>query len=551
MRMIKWIWKAAQWVMAITLGIAALGAFINSFGSGICWLISALLICPVSRNVLIKLFTKNEMSVKENLLKKNKGTVNSIFCGIVAVVFLCIGSETLPAAEVSNTDYISDSAMESSLEVTEELNKIIEDEEETEFVPNSEAVIVGDEEGEEYNEISKTTSEVDNIAENSVGEDDCAEESSETKKNEISETDESIFVSSEESSESIMSESIVSDMEVHFIDVGQADAALVLCGGEAMLIDGGNTEDSSLMYTYLKNMDISYLDYVIASHAHEDHVGGLAGALNYADVGVVYCPVTTYDSEAFSDFKRYVEKNNSQISVPSIGDSFELGNAVVEILGLNAGSEPNDTSIILKITHGDISFLFVGDAMREAEQAVLNSGCDLGSTVLKVGHHGSDNSTTYPFLREVMPTYAVISVGNDNSYGHPTEDTLSILRDAEVKVFRTDLQGDIIAVSDTKNVTINVEKNPDADTLVPQIITKLEPTMEPTDEPTPEPSVEEQKSLPTQNGKTYVLNTNTKKFHMPSCSSVKTIKEKNYAEYVGTAAEVEAMGYVGCKRCNP
>ena len=264
-------------------------------------------------------------------------------------------------------------------------------------------------------------------------------------------------------SEPIASEPIVTDLEVHFLDVGHADAALVLCGGKSMLIDGGNMEDSSLIYTYLKNLDISYLDYIIATHPHEDHVGGLAGALNYADVGTVYCPVTTYDSEAFNDFKKYVEKRNVEITVPSVGDSFELGNATVEILGLNAGKEINDTSIILKIVHGEVSFLFTGDAEREAEQAVINSGCDLSSTVLKVGHHGSADSTTYPFLREVMPTYAVISAGKNNAYGHPTEDTLSRLRDAEVKVFRTDLQGNIIVVSDTQNVIVNVEKNPGAE----------------------------------------------------------------------------------------
>ncbi len=302
------------------------------------------------------------------------------------------------------------------------------------------------------------------------------------------------------------------DMEVHFIDVGQADAALVLCGGEAMLIDGGNTEDSNLMYSYLKNHSVSYLDYIVATHAHEDHVGGLAGALNYAGVGAVYCPVTSYDSEAFSDFKQYVEKASSHITVPSVGDCFELGNAVIEILGLNAGSETNDTSIILKITHGDVSFLFVGDAEREAEQAVLNRECDLKSTVLKVGHHGSDSSTTYPFLREIMPTYAIISVGENNSYGHPTEAVLSRLRDADVKVFRTDLQGDIIAVSDTKNVTINVKKNADADTLV----VPATPTPNPTPKPTPQAVTTSNTSTNsvTETKGAYAVNGNNGKIHI-------------------------------------
>ena len=552
-KLTKGIWKKAQWIIAVTLGIAALGAFKDSFVAGLCWSVSALLICPASRNTLVNIITKKTgVQIKDNLLKKNKGSVNSILCGVVAVVFLCIGSEILPEPEVTNSNHIAESTVESGSKVAEVRNEVMGDTKENAAVEDSEMVFEESISKEEDSKgSSKGTSKNDEATESGIDGDSVAVESSKTENFEEQETVESVIASSEESSEPILSEPIVSDMEVHFIDVGEADAALVLCGSGAMLIDGGNVGDSSLIYAYLKSHDISYLDYIVATHAHEDHVGGLAGALNYADVGTVYCPVTTYDSDAFSDFKKYVEKNNAQITVPSVGDSFALGNAIVEILGLNAGSEDNDTSIILKITHGEISFLFTGDAEREAEQAVLNSGCDLSSTVLKVGHHGSADSSTYPFLREIMPAYAVISVGENNSYGHPTEEVLSRLRDADVKVFRTDLQGDIIAVSDTKNITISVEKNADADTLAPQVIIKPEPTLKPTPEPTPKASASDSETSVTQPGKTYVLNTNTKKFHIPSCSSVKTIKDTNYAEYTGTAAEVEAMGYVGCKKCNP
>ena len=118
------------------------------------------------------------------------------------------------------------------------------------------------------------------------------------------------------------------------------------------------------------------------------------------------------------------------------------------ILGVNGGSDTNDTSIVLKVTYGKTSFVFAGDAERDAEQAILNRGTDISATVLKVGHHGSDTSTSYLWLREVMPDYAVISVGKGNSYGHPTDDTLSRLRDADVKTYRTDLNGDITFTSD-------------------------------------------------------------------------------------------------------
>ena len=216
-----------------------------------------------------------------------------------------------------------------------------------------------------------------------------------------------------------------SKLEVTFLDVGQADAALIQCDGHSMLIDGGNAADSSKMYTVMKNHKITELDYVIGTHAHEDHIGGLAGALNYASVKTAYAPVTTYDSKAFQNFRKAVEKHGVSLTVPQKDDTFSLGSAECKILAVNSDSDTNNTSIVLRITFGGTSFLFAGDAEREAEQAILNSKQDIQSTVLKVGHHGSETSTSYLWLREVMPKYAVISVGKDNSYGHPTDEVLS------------------------------------------------------------------------------------------------------------------------------
>lgn len=250
------------------------------------------------------------------------------------------------------------------------------------------------------------------------------------------------------------------EFQVHFLDVGQADAALILCDNATMLIDGGNKGDSSLIYAYLKEHNITHLDYIIASHAHEDHVGGLAGALNFATVGTAYCPVTEYDTKAFANFKKYLEKQNVEITLPSAGDTFTLGSASIEILApINyEQNNHNNLSIVLKIVYGNTSFLFTGDAEREEEYEILDAGYDLASTVLKVSHHGSDTSTTYPFLREVMPNYAIISVGKNNSYDHPTEATLSKLRDADVIVYRTDLNGTIICKSDGETVSFSTTK---------------------------------------------------------------------------------------------
>ena len=344
-----------------------------------------------------------------------------------------------------------------------------------------------------------------------------------------------------------------SSFEIHYIDVGQADAALVLCDGQAMLIDGGNAEDSNLIYAYLKKLSLDHLQYIVCTHAHEDHVGGLAGALNYATVDVAFSPVTSYDSRAFGNFVTYLDKQGVSITIPKAGDSFSLGSATVSILGpINSSDDPNNTSIVLRIVYGDTSFLFTGDAEREEEQDILNAGYTLDSTVLKVGHHGSETSTSYVFLREIMPEYAVISVGTGNSYGHPTDAVLSRLRDADVKVYRTDLQGDVICTSDGKTVSFSVARNADADTLAsvgPNSTQSGGNTGTTQPEQTVPPSQEEPTNAPV--GTDYILNTNTHKFHYPGCSSVKQMAEKNKQSFTGTRDEVIAMGYDPCGRCHP
>lgn len=246
-----------------------------------------------------------------------------------------------------------------------------------------------------------------------------------------------------------------SSFSVHFIDVGQADAALIECDKHYMLIDGGNRADSDIIYSVLEQTEVPKLDIIIATHAHEDHIGGLPGALNYTTADLVLSPVTSYDSKAFDNFKKYADANGNGLVVPEAGDIYALGSASVEIIGVNESDDTNDTSIVSKITYGDTSFLFTGDAEQEAEQAILNRNADISATVLKVGHHGSDTSTGYQWLREIMPTYAVISVGTGNEYGHPTETVLSRLNDADVITYRTDLNGDIYMTSDGKSVQVS------------------------------------------------------------------------------------------------
>lgn len=350
-----------------------------------------------------------------------------------------------------------------------------------------------------------------------------------------------------------------SGFKVHFIDVGQADAALVICDGKTMLIDGGNADDSNLMYAFLKNRGVTHLDYVIATHAHEDHAGGLSGALNYATVGKVYCPTTSYSSNAFSNFVKNVQKQGKSITVPSVGTQFALGSAVCSVLAVNTTADTNNTSIVLRIVYGNTSFLFTGDAEREVEQSMINRGVNLHSTVLKVGHHGSSTSSSYQFLWNVMPQYAVISCGKGNSYGHPHDEVLSRLHDAHINVFRTDMQGDITCTSNGSTVSFSVSRNKDADVFeglgnsyTPPVQPDITPT-QPDVTPTQPPQTEQPTDPPSGGGTDcdYILNTNSMKFHDPNCEWAQKISSKNRRDYSGSRDDLLEQGYSPCGSCRP
>jgi len=250
-------------------------------------------------------------------------------------------------------------------------------------------------------------------------------------------------------------------LTIHYLDVGQADAAIILCGDEVLMIDGGNSSNSSFVYSYLTNtLGIKHIDYMIATHPHEDHIGGLSAALNACSVGTVYSPVLEYDSKQFSSLVKYTTKQGVEITIPTVGDVFTVGEAMVQFLSpMKQYESTNDLSIIVRISYDETTFLFTGDAEWESENDLVNSNFDISSTVLKLGHHGSDSSTSYAFLQKVKPQYAIISVGADNSYGHPSEMVIGCLEDAGVLIYRTDLHGTIICESDGKNLTFLLNAN--------------------------------------------------------------------------------------------
>ena len=241
---------------------------------------------------------------------------------------------------------------------------------------------------------------------------------------------------------------------VHFLDVGQADCALLECDGVYALIDGGNTEDGSAVIRYLRDQGVQRLNLVVGTHPHEDHIGGLKDVLAAFPADNIWSGHISYYNSVVYSFINGAKAQSKELQYVKPGATFALGSATIEVIGpvKTDYEDVNDRSLVLMVTYGQNKFLFTGDMERIAEQDLLNSGADVKADVLKVGHHGSYSSTSYLFLRSVMPTYGVISCGRNNDYGHPHADPLSRLKDADVTIFRTDELYTIVAASDGRNI---------------------------------------------------------------------------------------------------
>lgn len=340
-------------------------------------------------------------------------------------------------------------------------------------------------------------------------------------------------------------------LEVHYIDVGQGDATLIKCGSHAMLIDGGNNNKGTTVQLYLKKQGVESLDYVIGTHPDADHIGGLDVIVYKYNCEKVIMSDYEKDTRTYQELVDVIHDKNMKITYPVVGEQYALGEAEFTIIAPNSnsyGGNANDYSVAILLEYGKNRFLFTGDAEEASEAEMLTNGIDISADVYKVAHHGSRSASTQEFLNAVRPKYAVISCGEGNSYGHPHAEVLNRLRSMGVEVFRTDEQGSIIASSDGENITWNCSAT---DSWQSGEQTESDRENSEDENPGDENSGNAISDAVTSEQTTYVLNTNTKKFHRETCSSVSQIKEENFQKVQMNREELEQSGYSPCKNCNP
>lgn len=344
------------------------------------------------------------------------------------------------------------------------------------------------------------------------------------------------------SEEKALIEEKPSILSITYLDVGQGNSVFIECDDHYMLIDGGTSDQSSKIYSFLEKKDIEKLDFVVATNTKEENVGGLAAALKEYDCDMVLAPTNEALNDAYADFLKYTEKNEKSVTVPDVNDTYTLGDAKISVLA--CASKIDETqSIILQIQHFDTKYLFASDVKLEEESILCEQyGEALKSDVLFIGNHGSSISSSDAFLDTVNPKIAMISVDGNDGSGLPESKVLDALNQRNIDLYRTDCNGDIKLVSDGKSINISTAKKANLNQLLtPGFI----PT--PTPEPTPEPVVEEQKPIEQY----YIINTNTGKFHYPTCRSIKRMKDKNKLEFTRTRDDVLVRGYSPCMICNP
>lgn len=332
--------------------------------------------------------------------------------------------------------------------------------------------------------------------------------------------------SSDEPADEDKSTTLSGQMKVHIINVGQGDSILIqFHNGQTMLIDAG-PDDSVL--SYLNQQGIKKINYLVATHPHADHIGGMAAVIRTFDIEKVYMLRVSHTSKTYENVLLAIKSKGLRIS------SAKAGVTILDQNGLKANfiapcsssyDNLNNYSAVIKIQHGNTSFLLAGDAEAESEQEMLASGTNLKADVLKVGHHGSNSSTTPSFLKAISPKYAVISCGTGNQYGHPHKELLNKLSSAGIQTYRTDVNGTVIFTSDGKTLTVKTLGN------------AIQPRA---------PNASDNK--PSGSAQAYIGNKNSKKFHKPTCS---TLPAEHNRVCFKTRDEAVKNGYDPCKKCNP
>lgn len=347
-----------------------------------------------------------------------------------------------------------------------------------------------------------------------------------------------------------------SNMEVHFLDVGQGDCTLIKCGENTMLIDTGDDSKGTAIQNYLKKQGITKLDYLILTHPDADHIGAAPVIITKFEIGSVFMSDFEKDNNTYRKLIQALDNKRLLYSTPRVGNSYTLGSAKFTILAPNDTYQtPNDASIALLLENGQNRFLFSGDAEEKAEKDILKNGLSLRADVYKVGHHGAKTSSTQDFLEAIDPKWAVISCGEDNSYGHPHAQTLNTLRSMGVSVFRTDEQGSIVAYSDGKAITWNCAPSETWKAGEPTGSSKAEsgksestgnstaasPSVE-----TSEPQSIEPSAAQTDYNSVEVHITKTgKKYHSAGCQYL------SKSDIIVTLEQAKAKGLEPCSKCSP
>ncbi|MBE6075969.1 MAG: MBL fold metallo-hydrolase [Clostridium lundense] len=324
----------------------------------------------------------------------------------------------------------------------------------------------------------------------------------------------------------------IGPVTVHYINVGQGDSILIQQDGHNMLIDAGTNAVESAVVNYLKSKGITRLDYVIGTHPHEDHIGGLDKVIDNFTVDKFIMPKVTHTTQTFKDVITAAQNKGLKITVPTVGDKYSLGVADFTILAPNNSSYSNlnNYSVVIKLKFGNRSFIFTGDAESLSEGEILAKQLDITGDVLKLGHHGSKTSTTQSFLNKVNPKYAVVSCGKNNSYKHPHQETLNKLKAKNIKVYRTDEAGTIIATSNGSSLSFNAKQGSyiGGDYVAPK--------PKPKPDPKPDPKPVEQTVYITKTGK---------KFHRNGCRSLSKSKISI------SRSNAIKKGYSPCSVCKP